>query len=572
MKLNDALRAAAAARGRQVGHHLFLACGFEPLHLPAFLMAHYQARFADASLQISAGLYGDLEGNLGRAGDASAAAVLIEWSDLDTRLGARSTGPWSAEEEILTDVAGRLARLRDGVAALAARMPVVVAGPGIRFALAGGTAGWQASRFELGLDRAVAGFLAEVSEVAGVRVLHGDRLAALSPPAARHDPRMELAAGFPLATEHASVLAGALIELAFPPPAKKGLITDLDDTLWSGIAGEVGPDAVSWSQADHAQIHALYQSTLRRLHEMGVLLAVVSKNEADVVDAGLARRDLLVPGGAFFPVQVGWGPKSASVTAVLAAWNLGAGDVVMVDDSAMELEEVRAVHPEITCVSFPDRDPGRSLAALERLRDLFGKPSVSGDDRLRSASVRAMASFAEEKAGRDLGEFLRGLGGEIAFDRARDPANRRLLELINKTNQFNLNGTRIGEAEWLRFLGRDDSFVASVSYSDRLGALGTVGVVAGTRGGGAAEVAHWVLSCRAFSRRIEHHMLLDLFRSLGCDELRLEYRRTERNRPFQEFARQLVETVTDGALIISPARVEELVRGLPHVVIGVSHE
>lgn len=569
MKLNEALRAAAAARGRPVGHHLFLACGFEPLHLPAFLMAHYQARFPGA-LQVSAGLYGDLEGNLGRAGDAGAAAVLIEWSDLDTRLGARSTGPWSAEEEILADVAGRLVRLRDGVAALAARMPVVVAGPGIRFGLAGGTAGWQASRFELDLDRAVAGFLAELAGLAGVRVLHAGRLAALSPPAARHDLRMELAAGFPLAVDHASVLAAALLELAFPPPVKKGLITDLDDTLWSGIAGEIGPDAVSWSQADHAQIHALYQSTLRRLHEMGVLLAVVSKNEPDVVDAGLARRDLIAPGDAFFPVRVGWGPKSASVTEVLAAWNLGAGDVVMVDDSAMELEEVRAVHPDITCVSFPDPDPARSLAALERLRDLFGKPSVSGDDRLRSASVRAMASFAGEKAGRDLGEFLRGLGGEITFDRARDPANRRLLELINKTNQFNLNGARVGEAEWLRFLARDDSFVTGVSYSDRLGALGTVGVVAGTRAG---AIQHWVLSCRAFSRRIEHHMLLDLFRALGCDELRLDFRPTGRNRPFQEFVRQLVETpLEEGAVVLSRARVEELVRDLPHEVIGVSHE
>jgi FkbH-like protein len=567
MKLNEALKAVAAARAWPVGQHILLACGFEPLHLPAFLQAHYQARFAGEALRVSTGLFGDLEGNVLRAAgsDAGAAAVLIEWNDLDTRLGARSSGPWSAEDEILADVGGRLGRLQAGIAGLADRMPVVVAGPGIRFALAGSTAGWQISRFELGLDDRVAGFLADVAGLAGVRVLHPHRLAELSPPAARRDLRMELAAGFPLRTDHASVLAGAVIELAFPPPVKKGLITDLDDTLWSGIAGEVGPDAVSWGQADHAQLHALYQSMLRQLHESGVLLAVVSKNEVDVVDAALARRDLLVPGAAFFPVRVGWGPKSASVSAVLGAWNLGAGDVVLVDDSAMELEEVRAVHPDLTCVQFPDRDPDRSLAVLERLRDLFGKPAVTGDDRLRSASVRAMASFAEEKVGRDLGEFLRGLDGRLVFDRSRDGTNRRLLELINKTNQFNLNGVRVGEAEWLDLLGRDDGFVAGVAYTDRLGALGTVGVVAG-RIGDTVEVAHWVLSCRAFSRRIEHHMLLDLFESLGRDELRLDYRPTERNRPFQELVRQLGGAPEAGAFVVSRARVEELLRALPHEV------
>ena len=50
-----------------------------------------------------------------------------------------------------------------------------------------------------------------------------------------------------------------------PPAPKKGLITDLDDTFWSGLVGEVGADKVCWDLANHAQVHGLYQQVLRAL-------------------------------------------------------------------------------------------------------------------------------------------------------------------------------------------------------------------------------------------------------------------------------------------------------------------
>jgi FkbH-like protein len=585
MKLNEALRAVAAARGLPIRHHLFLACGFEPLHLPVFLQAHYLARFPGSELGVISGLYGDLEGNIDRAlqSEATAAAVVLEWSDLDSRLGLRSTGPWGVarQEEILADVAGRLDRLHRAIAQLVQRMPVVVAAPAISFTLAGSTTGWQIGGFELALDQMVAGFLVALAESPRVAVLHPQRLAARSPLGSRHDPRMELAAGFPFRTEHASALAEGLLALAFPLPPRKGLITDLDDTLWAGLVGEVGADSLSWSQADGAQMHGLYQSMLRQLHEMGVLLAVASKNEADAVDAALARPDLLIDRNAFFPVEVGWGPKSAAVAAILRAWNVSADAVVFVDDSRMELEEVRGAHPGITCLQFPQPDPGASLRVLEHLRDQFGKTEVSDEDRQRSASIRAMASFEAERAqagageeraeraGRDIGRFLAGLDGKVGFDRAKNPDDRRLLELINKTNQFNLNGERVAEGEWLAFLAREESFAAGVSYADRYGALGTIGVVAGYVAAEGVEVVHWVLSCRAFSRKIEHHMLLHLFESSGRDRARLRYRRTERNRPLQEFLRQLgAAPDEDREVVVSRGMVDAVARDLPHRVIG----
>ena len=53
-----------------------------------------------------------------------------------------------------------------------------------------------------------------------------------------------------------------------------------------------------------------------------------------------------------------------------------------------------------------------------------------------------------------------------------------------------------------------------------------------------ASVSSWVLSCRAFSRRIEHQSLAALFSRFGVDEIVLDYVATERNGPTREFLAQ----------------------------------
>jgi FkbH-like protein len=577
MKLNDALKIVGARRDLPVGHRAFLVCGFEPLHLPVFLRAHYQSRFARQTLQLGVGVYGDVIGNLERARctEATLAWLVLEWGDVDPRLGLRSTGAWSgpARATLLADVTERLERLREAIESLAERMPVIVAAPSVSFPLLGHTPSWQASPLELDLELELARFCSDVARIGRARVLHPGRLATSSPVAARSDARSELAAGFPYTLEHASRLAGGLMELAFPNTPKKGLITDLDDTLWAGIVGEVGAESVSWSQSEHAQVHGLYQLVLRQLADAGVLLGIASKNGPEVVDSALSRSDLLIDKNAFFPVAVSWGPKSLAVSAILRTWNIGADAAVVVDDSPMELEEIRRAHPGITCLEFAPKDARRTLEMLIELRDAFGKPQVLEEDKLRAASIRSSAAFEEQVRSADLDSFVAGLEGIVSFDLRRESDGGRLLELINKTNQFNLNGARLSEGEWMSALREAGHFALGVAYADRFGSLGTIAVVKGRvvpssgAQGPLLEVTHWVQSCRAFSRRIEDHTLAYLFDFGGVERLHLAYRSTPRNQPFQEFLGRLaIAADSDGVLELGPDQLARVTRELPHRV------
>ncbi len=542
MTLNEALARIRSSKGRDgAPKPHYLACGFEPLHLKTFLQARLPERLPAASdVGILTGAYGDLAGNLTAAANSSAlaAAVVIEWSDIDPRLGPRSSGGWAEDiqPDILASASQRLSRIETALAALAQRVPAAVAAPCLPLPPIGNTILAQASVTELELEGLVASFLLRISRLPGVRVVERSRLDSI-PRADRLDLRMELLAGFPYTASFADSLAAALSAVLWQPAPKKGLITDLDDTLWAGIAGEVGPDKVSWQQDSHSQAHGLYQQMLGQLAGCGVLLAVCSKNEPSVVEAALARQDLFLKSESLFPVCAGWEPKSQSVGAILRTWNIGEDSVVFVDDSPMELDEVRRAFPGIVCREFPKKDPAKLWALLAELRDLFGKPVLTDEDRIRGKSIRSSAAIQELGDAAASDDFLAGLGATITIDWRFDSADRRPVELINKTNQFNLNGRRISEGEWQRCGEDGNSVLSVVSYADKFGPLGKVAVVLGTKHGEKLRVSHWVMSCRAFSRRLEHHTLDSLFRETGSEEIEFAFEATDRNKPLQDFFR-----------------------------------
>lgn len=533
MTLNQALAVIRSRKDKGSKKVHYLACGFEALHLASLLRAHLMEALQDNDVELLHGNYGDLKGNVESAArsEAIAASVVIEWSDLDPRLGLRASGGWtaSAQADILQSVATSANTLEAAIGRLGARMPTAVCGPSLPLPAIGNTIRQQNSLFELDLAELLASFLARVARLGGLRV------ACCESTEARLDARMEFMAGFPYKVPFASDLAQTLTRVLWQNQPKKGLITDLDETLWAGIVGEIGPGQVSWHQDSHTQIHGLYQQMLGYLAGSGVLLGICSKNERGTVEAALERKDLLVESQSFYPVEASWGPKSAAVARILKTWNIASDAVVFVDDSPMELEEVKQAFPDITCLQFRGKEPEKTLQLFNELRNYFGKPHPVAEDLLRQASIRSSAELRELGEVAASPEFLLSLKGVVNADWRRDPSGGRALELINKTNQFNLNGRRISEGDWQRILADEKSICPVISYDDRFGSLGRVAVVLGTRNGTQLRVSHWVMSCRAFSRRIEHHTLAALFQYPGVESIEFELAATARNQPLLEF-------------------------------------
>jgi len=207
----------------------------------------------------------------------------------------------------------------------------------------------------------------------------------------------------------------------------------------------------------------------------------------------------------------------------------------------MELEEVRAAFPDMECILFP-KDYAAGLAMLHRLRDLFGKPRLAEEDAYRLATIKQNRQITESsRDGEFADQFLSTAEAVMTVEWNPPATDRRVVELVNKTNQFNLNGVRYTEAEWRQKLQDPDRFVLVVTYQDKFGPLGKIAVLAGTRSAGRLRIEAWVMSCRAFSRRIEHQCLIQLFQYFEPQHITFDFMPTAKNGPMRDFLGSLLE-------------------------------
>jgi FkbH-like protein len=189
------------------------------------------------------------------------------------------------------------------------------------------------------------------------------------------------------------------------------------------------------------------------------------------------------------------------------------------------------------CRVFPKGDYQGIWELLKYLRDVFGKSLVTEEDSLRLRSIRNAGVWrsAGRSAETSPDDLLKSAEACIVFDSGQVSHDARAFELVNKTNQFNLNGKRFSDSEWRNFFSNPAAFLFTVSYKDKYGPLGKIAVVMGKMHGSNVHVSNWVMSCRAFSRRIEDQCLKYLFETLGADEITFDYQATPRNSPMQEF-------------------------------------
>jgi FkbH-like protein len=575
MKLIDALKivstnpTAADAAPFQVT----LACGFTPLHLQTFLGAELRLRFPAHHVEIATGLYDDIPGTLRALYDqrVDAVALVLEWFDLDARLGTRRLGGWSPAQapSIVDDVSARLTQLQLLVEHVARTSAVVISLPTLDLPPLFSTGGWQASAHEARLQESLWAFAAAVARSPKVRILSAAALAEVSPATERLSVKSMWTSGFPYQTSHASRLAGLLARAIEDPQPKKGLITDLDGTLWRGIVGDDGPERVSWSLDHHALAHGVYQQLLGALADEGVLIGVASKNDPRVVEQAFARQDLILSKDRIFPFAVSWASKAQAVSQILEAWNVGADGVVFVDDNPAELAEVKAAHPAIECIRFAGDDADAVYRLIAGLRDRFGRNSVTAEDAIRRDSLRSRASAIEMTGDADgfSESLLEQAEAELILDFDKDAGDPRPLALINKTNQFNLNGRRITDRAWAEFLDQPGTFVLTVSYKDRFGPLGKIAVLAGRVEGSAIHVSVWVMSCRAFARRIEHQCVRALFERFPARTIAFDYSDTPRNGPIANFLSQISGAAGHAGMAVSRTSFEAVCPRLFHHVV-----
>jgi len=346
-----------------------------------------------------------------------------------------------------------------------------------------------------------------------------------------------LSSGCPVGGTWIGRVAEAVVDAAAAPRAepKKVLVTDLDNVLWSGLIAEEGPEGIAGEPSGRGYRHFVYQSLLRRLRREGTVLAAVSRNDPDVVVAPFRSGRLLLREDDFVAIIASYHAKSAQIGELAQRLNLSLDSFVFVDDNPVEVAEVSLALPGVRCVTFPHHDD-ELVAFLDELASLFPHRVITAEDRERTDMYRRRLDgmIANDLQGADLTRFLQDLKMTLTIhDRSRGDRTRAV-QLINKTNQFNLNGRRVTDEEVCAILDGGGRLL-SATLADRTGSHGEVLACLVTADN---TITSFVMSCRVFQRRVEY-AFVSWLAAQPNPPAGLEWASTPRNTPFQQFLHEV---------------------------------
>lgn len=314
----------------------------------------------------------------------------------------------------------------------------------------------------------------------------------------------------------------------------KCLVLDLDNTLWGGVIGDDGLGGIELGQGSASgEAFTAFQQWVRMLGQRGVILAVCSKNdEANALEPFENHPEMVLRRGDIAAFVANWDDKAKNLRRIAQMLNIGLDSLVFVDDNPFERNIVRQ---ELPMVRVPEVDDDPALWPDQLANaGYFESLGLTAEDYQRGALYQATQSLREGAVDEsDLAGYLQSLDMRLVWGRFDPVSIKRVAQLTNKTNQFNLTTRRYSEAEMVAMIEDPAVIGLHLRLVDRFADHGIIGVVIGRdRGGGVLDLDTWLMSCRVLGRGVERATLAVLAqaaRDAGFSALRGHFRPTAKN-------------------------------------------
>ena len=252
-------------------------------------------------------------------------------------------------------------------------------------------------------------------------------------------------------------------------------------------------------------------------------------------------------------MRINWQDKASNIAELAKEINIGLDSMVFFDDNPVERAQVSQTFPEVLVVELP-KNPRLYRETLENLK-VFDVLSLTKEDLVRGELYAGKRKRAElEQSATSIEDFLRTLDLKVKIQPVNDFDTPRVVQLIGKTNQFNLTTRRHTAVDIQNFRESEDATVYSMAVSDKFGDEGVVGVAIVK----IKDTDWWIdtllMSCRVIGRSVETALLAKIVsdaRAAKATKIIGEYIPTKKNAPAADIYekhgfKQLAETDNNG--------------------------
>lgn len=369
----------------------------------------------------------------------------------------------------------------------------------------------------------------------GVDLVAVDDRAAIDGLAAWHDPALWCRSKQEI-SPNAVPLYGDLVTRVLAAQrglSSKCLVLDLDDTLWGGVVADCAIEGLVLGQGSAlGEGFAAMQKYAKELKRRGVILAVCSKNnEAAAMEPFERHPEMVLRLEDISCFAANWDDKATNIRRIAAQLNIGLGSLVFVDDNPAERELVRRELPEVAVPELPC-EPSLIPYRLAEA-GYFEALTITNEDLQRTQQYQDNALRGKFMAsGTDMDGFLRSLQMRLVWRPFDRTGLTRIVQLINKTNQFNLTTRRYTVDEVLAVMSDTHAIGLQFRLMDRFGDNGIIAIVIGKMQQEDLYIDTWLMSCRVLGRHVENATLaqiVDSARTLGAKRIVGQYIETPKN-------------------------------------------
>ena len=305
----------------------------------------------------------------------------------------------------------------------------------------------------------------------------------------------------------------------------KCAIFDLDNTIWSGILREDGPQGV--------HVRTNYLSIMKHLSTRGILIGICSKND----DVEIKHLPSLLSNELYEKLSVkylNWEPKSLNLKKIADQLNIGLDSIAFFDDNPFERSEVTSGVPDVLVLS--DKDILNCLNMIE-FQPYGGKVSKLSSERVKQYAQQEVRRKEEEKYKNiSYDKFLESCNLKIEIRKPVDGEISRVSELIQRSNQLNATLNRSIESDIINYNKSSNYQIFIANLQDRFGDYGLIGCIIIKKLIDAWEIIEFSFSCRAMSKGVEKAVLSTTSNEASkvVDKLIIKYIKTERNSKVRE--------------------------------------
>lgn len=321
----------------------------------------------------------------------------------------------------------------------------------------------------------------------------------------------------PLTNQFAAKLADAIFAQATQHKHSgiKVIATDADGTLWGGVIGEDSPSEIEVGHDFPGSVYFRFQEFLKEKKKEGILLALVTKNNPqDIDDFFSSRNDMPLNLDDFAIVEASWSKKSLAIEKISKQINVGLDSILFIDDSSFEILEVSSALSEVTTLSLDQKLENR-ISQLGNL-SLKWSSGSTGEDSSRTAMIQQNLLRNKITENQNSTNFIEKLELKLEISEIVTESDHRflrVLQLINKTNQFNMTCERVTHKDLNEFLSKGKIYIGALS--DKFGDYGLIAVaLVEFPDDECARFTNFLLSCRALGRCVEENFISQIIEKL----------------------------------------------------------